>query len=88
NSRRIYLVDPLGFDNTHGSDVEIFKEMAVFLGQVYRSGARLGGVLYCHRITDNRISGSALRSFTLLKKLCGPDAAKFVILITIMWDSI
>ncbi|KAI0533320.1 P-loop containing nucleoside triphosphate hydrolase protein [Xylaria digitata] len=86
--RVVYLVDTPGFDDTSRTDVEIFKELAFLFGQLYRNGARLGGILYLHRITDNRATGSAVRSFNTLKSVCGPDAAKFVLLVTTMWDSI
>ncbi len=45
-------------------------------------------ILYLHRISDNRMTGSAMRNLHLLKKLCGPDALKNVILVTTMWDQI
>ncbi|TGJ80533.1 hypothetical protein E0Z10_g8238 [Xylaria hypoxylon] len=86
--RMVYLIDTPGFDDTCRTDVEIFKGLAFLFSQLYRSGARLGGILYLHRITDNRATGSAVRSFNTLKNMCGPDAAKFVLLVTTMWDSI
>lgn len=38
----------------------------------------IGGILYLHRISDIRVSGSALRSFRLLESICGLDAAGFL----------
>ncbi|XXG98513.1 V-type proton ATPase subunit c'' [Hypoxylon texense] len=86
--RRIFLVDTPGFNDTRRSDVDVFKEIAFFLGQCHRNGVKLGGILYLHRITDNRASGSAVRGFELARDICGPESARFCLLVTTMWDSI
>ncbi|KAJ4264294.1 hypothetical protein NW762_005490 [Fusarium torreyae] len=69
-------------------DVAIFKDIAFFLGQAYANHVQIGGILYLHRITDNRASGTAMRSFQLLHKICGSNGAKFTSLVTTMWDQI
>lgn len=48
----------------------------------------LAGILYFHRITDNRISGTANRNIRMFGKLCGSKAAEKVILVTTMWDQV
>ncbi|KAJ5559428.1 hypothetical protein N7513_001827 [Penicillium frequentans] len=85
--RPVYLVDTPGFNDTYRSDFEIFSEIAFILSQVYRRGMKIAGILYLHRISDNRVSGSALRNFKLLESMCGLDAAPRVFLVTTMWDS-
>ena len=87
-NRRVFLVDTPGFNDTRCSDTAIFQEIAFFLGQAYTHRATLGGIIYLHRITDNRMSGSAMRSLTLLKKMCGHEAAKYATLVTTMWDGL
>ncbi|KAH6874970.1 P-loop containing nucleoside triphosphate hydrolase protein [Thelonectria olida] len=87
-SRRVFFVDTPGFDDTNRSDTQIFQDIAFFLSQTYKLGLRLGGIIYLHRITDNRVSGSAMRSFNLVKKMCGPEAAKFATLVTTTWDAV
>lgn len=66
----------------------MFKEIAYFLARVHTSGAHLAGILYLHRITDNRVTGSAARSFNLTRKMCGTQAARFATLVTTMWDRV
>ncbi|KAF5671394.1 hypothetical protein FDENT_10933 [Fusarium denticulatum] len=51
----------------------------------YKRGTLLTGVVYLHKITDNRLNGSSIRSINMLKKLCGDDAYKHVVLTTSMW---
>lgn len=60
-------------------------EIASFLSSTYQSKVKLAGIIYLHRITDNRYSGSALRNLRMFKELCGEDAYKHVVLATSMW---
>jgi hypothetical protein len=85
--RLVHLVDTPGFDDTWRSDFEILSEIAFILAQIYRQGMKLAGVLYLHRISDNRVSGSALKNFNLLECICGYDAAPRVFFITTMWEA-
>ncbi|KAI5456472.1 P-loop containing nucleoside triphosphate hydrolase protein, partial [Mariannaea sp. PMI_226] len=87
-TRRVFFIDTPGFDDTRCADTKVFQEIAFFLTKVYRQRISIGGIIYLHRITDNRVSGSAMRSFNLLKKICGPEGAKFAVLVTTMWDDI
>lgn len=64
----------------------MLKEIAVFLSSTYQSKAKLTGLIYLHRISDNRIAGSALRNLRMFKELCGEDAYKHVVLATSMWS--
>ena len=47
---------------------------------------KLTGIIYLHRISDNRISGSAILNLNMLKRLCGDDCLPNVILATTMWS--
>ena len=46
------------------------------------------GVLYLHRITDNRFTQTADRVSSMLRNLCGDAAMSHVMLCTTMWDSV
>lgn len=81
----VYLIDTPGFDDTFTSDTDILKNIAVFLSGSYRRGAQLTGIVYIHRISDNRLTGSSLRNIKMFKELCGDDAYKHVVLSTSMW---
>lgn len=84
---RIYLLDTPGFDDTFTSDTDILKNIATFLSATYQRRAQLAGIIYMHRITDNRLAGSSLRNIKMFKELCGEDAYKYVVLCTSMWGS-
>ena len=44
------------------------------------------GIVYMHRITDNRMGGTALRNFRMFHAVCGPSAMKNAVIILNMWD--
>lgn len=84
---RIYLLDTPGFDDTFTSDTDVLKNIAAFLSATYQKRAQLAGIIYMHRITDNRLAGSSLRNIKMFKELCGEDAYKHVVLCTSMWGN-
>lgn len=90
NGRTIYLVDTPGFDDTNRPDSEILQEIALFLAGLYTEKIRLAGLIYLHRITDTRVSGSSLKNIRVFQSLCGADAFKLdrVILATTMWSTL
>lgn len=81
----VHLIDTPGFDDTHASDAEVLREIASFLSSTYKTNVKLTGIIYLHRISDNRMSGSALRNLRMFKELCGEDAYKHIVLATSMW---
>ena len=54
----------------------------------YKKKKLLSGILYLHRITDNRMASSSLRNLRLFRRLCGREALDKVYLTTTMWDEI
>lgn len=45
----------------------------------------LAGIIYLHRITDNRMAGTPLKNLRMFANLCGDDAIGNVILASTMW---
>ena len=54
----------------------------------YEKGSQLSGVIYIHRISDNRFGGITGRNFDVFRKLCGELALKNVVLVTNMWGEV
>ncbi|PSR78105.1 hypothetical protein PHLCEN_2v7569 [Hermanssonia centrifuga] len=54
----------------------------------YRSGQKLNGIIYMHRISDCRLSGPSRRIFKLFQRLCGEEAFGNVVIVTNMWDKV
>ena len=51
----------------------------------YQEGCTLSGVIYVHRISDNRFGGVTVRNFSLFRKLCGESTLDNVVIVTNMW---
>jgi ankyrin repeat protein len=64
----------------------ILGDIVVLLRYIDDNKGRLSGIIYLHRITDNRVSGSTGRNFQILRKLCGDGFLRRVCLVTTMWE--
>ncbi|KAF9525186.1 hypothetical protein CPB83DRAFT_725005, partial [Crepidotus variabilis] len=86
----IVLVDTPGFDDSYTSDSDILFMIADWLKSKYPEGTCLAGILYLHRITNNRIIGTPNRNTRLFEKLCGGsgEGGKKVVFVTTMWDKL
>ncbi|OBZ66289.1 putative Dol-P-Man:Man(7)GlcNAc(2)-PP-Dol alpha-1,6-mannosyltransferase [Grifola frondosa] len=88
SGKRVLLIDTPGFDDTEKEQVDVLREIAAFLKESYEGGRKLTGVIYMQRISDNRVSGIARKSFRLFSKICGDDAMKNVVIVTNMWEEV
>ncbi|KAL2851528.1 WD40-repeat-containing domain protein [Aspergillus pseudoustus] len=86
--RSLYLIDTPGFDDTNRSDTEVLRELAGWLTSTYSQNVRLTGIIYFHRISNVRMTGSAKRNIFTFRKLCGDNALPNVVLATSMWDDV
>ncbi|KAF9525181.1 hypothetical protein CPB83DRAFT_885718 [Crepidotus variabilis] len=86
----VVLLDTPGFDDTGGSDMETLDKVSNWLVSKYPKGTCLAGILYLHRITDNRMTAKPHQNLRLFGKLCGGNAEveKKLIFVTTMWDKL
>lgn len=61
----------------------LFIQLLRYEQQIY-----LSGILYFHRISDNRMAGTPLKNLRMFQELCGRDAFSRIILTTTMWDEV
>ncbi|KAH8725614.1 P-loop containing nucleoside triphosphate hydrolase protein [Phaeosphaeriaceae sp. PMI808] len=87
-NHEVGIVDTPGFDDTERSDAQILDEIVHFLCTQYRLGISLKGIVYMHRITDNKMTGTARRYLEMFKRLCGKQNLKNVVLLTTMWSEL
>jgi len=59
-----------------------------WLESSFRSGTRLNGLIYLHRIIDPKMQGSALNNMRMFRKLCGPECFGNIILATTFWGDV
>lgn len=83
----VELIDTPGFDDTYRDDAEILSIIGEYLRDIGEA-VFLRGVIYLHRITENRMQGSGMRSLGYLKTLCGPDNYNNIAIATTMWDTL
>ncbi|KAH7123528.1 P-loop containing nucleoside triphosphate hydrolase protein [Dendryphion nanum] len=84
--QKVYLIDTPGFDDTQISDADILCKIASALSIYRDDNIRFAGLIYMHRITDQRVAGSSLRSLRIFEHICGEDNFSSVTLVTSMWD--
>lgn len=82
----VWLIDTPGFDDTFRSEIEVLREVAVWLNRAYQNNIKLTGIIYFHPITETRMRHSALQNLRMFKKLCGEDGLGSVVLATTMWS--
>lgn len=87
---RIYLIDTPGFEEDGA-----LKQIANWLSDETRpnshesqSWRKVTGIIYLHRITDNRMNSTAVRNLEVFHKLVGDNYLKTgrVVFATTMWD--
>ncbi|KAH6869155.1 hypothetical protein B0T10DRAFT_594986 [Thelonectria olida] len=66
----------------------VYLEIASWFTETYQQKIRLRGILYLHRISDNRMGGCAHRNLSMFKKLCGHEGIKSVIFLTTFWEKV
>jgi hypothetical protein len=81
----VHLIDTPGFDDTNHSDIDTLKAIATYLSASFANGVRLSGIVYLHRISDNRISGTGFRNLRMFKKLSGATTWPNTVIGTTMW---
>ncbi|KIM73936.1 hypothetical protein PILCRDRAFT_716465 [Piloderma croceum F 1598] len=84
----VALVDTPGFDDTYKSDTEILSLIADWLVKTYKGNVNLATIIYLHRISDNRMTGSVLKNLEMFATLCGHEAMPNVVIATTMWSEV
>ena len=49
---------------------------------------KLSGIIYLHRIKDERMTNAIMRNLSMFRNLCGEDAFRNVVLVTTFWDEL
>lgn len=86
--QRVVLIDTPGFDDINRNDSDVLQDITFILSQTYEQGMKLTGIIYLHRITDVRMSGSALKNLAIFKKLCRENFYDPVVLATTIWGNL
>jgi 50S ribosome-binding GTPase len=88
DGRTVRLLDTPGFDDTNRSDADVLQTIANALNELYTSGQRIDGVMYMHRIIDPRMSGAALKSLGIFRRICGKIYFPHIALVSTRWETL
>ncbi|KAG6331871.1 hypothetical protein ID866_7214 [Astraeus odoratus] len=75
-------------NHTKKSDREILRLISDWLCKTYKKDLLLSGLLYFHRISDNRMAGTPFKNLRVFQKMCGDEAMSQIVLTTTMWDEV
>ena len=79
----ITLIDTPGFDDPHRADMNILQAVIQYLTS---KPFRIIAIIYLHRITDTRVTGTTRTNLRMLQALCGEHFYQNVVLATTMWS--
>ncbi|KAK0510284.1 hypothetical protein JMJ35_007678 [Cladonia borealis] len=85
---KVHLIDTPGFNDTTLQDIDVLRKISSWLSAAYANDIKLSGIIYLHKITDNKMTGSAQKNLWMFKKLCGQDCFHKVCLVTTMWENV
>jgi len=86
DGRDIEILDTPGFDDTEKSDTETLQTILAWLKVSDKKDTLLSGIIYLHRITDDRMTGTMMTNLKIVKELCGEQAAKNITLVSTRWE--
>ncbi|KAL2356302.1 hypothetical protein BJ546DRAFT_824474, partial [Cryomyces antarcticus] len=64
----------------------VLKAISYCLSVSYVNRVNTSGIVYLHRILDDRMSGTSKMNITMFKSLCGYSAYSNVVIATTMWN--
>ena len=81
------MIDTPGFDDTNRSDIDTLKTISTHLSASFVNGVRISGIIYLHRISDNRLGKTGFQNLRMFKKLSGAATWPNTVLGTCGWQS-
>ena len=84
----LFFVDTPGFDDSRQSDTVVLSDIVVCLCAMQTRQIMLSGIIYLHRITDDRVVGTSMRSLRMLQNLIGTHRMANVLLVSTRWEEV
>lgn len=81
------MIDVPGFDDTHRTDGDVFRDIPGWLVMAYEKNINLSGIIYLQRMTHRRLSRVLVHDLDMFKELCSCKAFSEVTLVSTWWDS-
>jgi hypothetical protein len=81
----ITLIDTPGLNDQNRPDTEILTSIVDYIRQ---RRLKITAVVYLHRITERKLTGSAILNLRVLQAICGDHFLRNLVLATSMWEVI
>ncbi|KAI6128393.1 hypothetical protein EDD16DRAFT_1701857 [Pisolithus croceorrhizus] len=90
SGQEIVLVDTPGLGNTFKDDSEVLRMLTRWSRKLKKRGLVVAGILYFHRISDNRIPGNPVRALCVFGETSGGFGAALskTILTLTLWNEV
>lgn len=85
HGRMALLIDTPGFDTLAKPDMEVLRSITRYIQDMK---CYVISVIYLHRVTERRITGSIKLNLRLLRALCGEHYFQNTVLVTTMWSTV
>lgn len=83
--REVFLIDSPGFDDDMYSADDVLQEVANFINNIHSLGWVIGGIIYIHDITRERMGGEGKMNIRVLESLTGKNNWNHITLVTNKW---
>ncbi|KAF9527273.1 P-loop containing nucleoside triphosphate hydrolase protein [Crepidotus variabilis] len=85
--RDIVFVDTPGFDDSRFTEKVVLEMISTWLHDRYKRNIKLNGLLYFHKISDNRMGRSSISHIDLFHRIVGKNFQN-IVLVSTMWDEV
>jgi hypothetical protein len=89
--KEMWFMDTPGFNDTNDvdrSDTVVLSSVSAELLKQHQQGLRINGVIYLHKITDDKMYGTNIRNLRMFQQLVGEHSLRNVTLVTTKWDTV
>jgi GTP-binding protein EngB required for normal cell division len=78
------VIDTPGFNDPKKRDLEVLQSI---VGYIQTRNLKIISVIYFHRVTDKKITGSTKLNLRMLRAFCGEHFFQNIVLATTMWSA-
>lgn len=79
------LIDTPGFNDTQRPDVEILNDIVDYIRS---RNLKIVAVIYLHRITERKVTGSTRLNLRMLRAMCGEHYIQNIVFASTVWGTV
>jgi len=82
------IIDTPGLDDSPRANLVVLKSIAAEVSKISKQTQTIGGVVYFHKITNLRLTGSDRTNIEVFEQICGRQFLHRAVFATTMWDTV